>query len=429
MISFLVMFWLIIQVGFGATDTAGINDAKKAAVTLTDESNYFRVTLDYTKGAPRRQIGEALGAAILKAVPDYERLVDSYIAENIDSYEYPEAFYRVADLKINLNRDYLDEIEGIASQFSGGTKNVRRDGKISRDEFILFNLFPDIIRGTGCNFISVFGKRSATGKTILSRALDWYAGDLNQLPQIQALITFKYPTTQICSIGYLGYQGIITGFSTNHIFAGIIDSQTGAPFSSLGKRSYPLDLRWALETKTTLKEAAAVMLDPHNNYAVNHVICMADSQQGIIIENNFSGQGTGGQQVRRAIRNAGSRLNKGISWGIDNAVASVNSFLLKGNTDNQTPNTYNTKRWKNLKKQLLAKGPVVTREELKEVAVYDDGAPGTFADSGDLYNRMTLHLVIFEPDTFSLEIFFHPRNSRQSPADPKFIKVTGFIHD
>jgi hypothetical protein len=250
---------------------------------------------------------------------------------------------------------------------------------------------------------------------------------LNQLPQIQALITFKYPTVQLCSIGYLGYQGIITGFSTNHIFAGIIDSITGAPFSSLGKRSYPLDLRWALETKTTLKDAAAVMLDPHNNYAVNHVICMADSRQGILIENNFSGQGTGTQQVRRAIRNAGSRLNKGITWGIDNAVASVNSFLLKGNTDNQTPNSYNTKRWKNIKKQLLAKGPVVTREELKEVAVYDDGAPGTFADSGDLYNRMTLYLVIFEPDTFSLEIFFHPRDTRQSPADPKFESVAGFI--
>jgi hypothetical protein len=68
---------------------------------------------------------------------------------------------------------------------------------------------------------------------------------------------------------------------------------------------------------------------------------------------------------------------------------------------------------------------VVTREELKEVAAYDDGVPGTFADSGDLYNRMTLHLVIFEPETFSLEIFFHPRNSRQSPADPKFIRING----
>lgn len=416
------------QASFGGNKIIreGMGQPGKTGVTIIDQGNYYKVILDYTSGLTHRQIGEALGTAILKVVPNYEALIDSYISETITNYEYPEIIFRVTDLKINLNQDYKDEIEGMASKFSGRAKSIRGDHKISKDEFYIFNLFPDVARGTQCNFISVFGRRSATGKTLLTRTLDWYGGDFNELPRIQAMIIFKYPDTQVCSIGYLGYQGILTAFNDHKVFAAILDSTTGADYSAVGKRSYPWDLRYTLEHQATLRDVAAYMLDPHNNYTVNHIIALADPIQSKILENNFSGQGTIQQQVKRALRGADSRLNRGVTWGITGAVCSVNSFLLYGNTDNHTDNQVNTKRWKNVKKQLRAKGPVVTLEELKAVASYNHGSPGTFMDSGDLYNKTSLCIIAFEPDTLSMEVFFHPRHTRHSPKKPVFEKIKVF---
>jgi hypothetical protein len=427
-ITILFVVWLIPQISFGAPQVIFTATGKngKAAVAIIDQGNYFKVMVDYTSGLTHRQIGEALGAGILKAVPNYEALIDSYIAENLTQYEYPEAFFRVDDLKINLDQNYQAEIEGIASKFSGGTKNVRKDNKISRDEFYLYNLFPDIIRGSQCNYIAVFGKRSATHRTMLTRNLDWYGGDSNQLPQLQTVFTYKYPSVQICSIGYLGFLGILTGFNDHKVFSAILDSTIdGTSFSSLGKRSYPLDLRSALESNTTLQGATAFMMDLHKVYAVNHIIVFADPNRSMVLENNFSGQGTTQKQVRRALRSSNSRLNKGITWGIPDAIGSVNSFLLYGNCNNHEM-PLNTKRWKSMKRELAAKGPVVTFEELKKVASYNHGSPGTLIDSGDLYNKMTLQIVAFQPDTLTLEISFHPKKSRQSPAKPVFEKVTSF---
>lgn len=423
----ILIICLIPGVSFGGNKIfrEGMGSQGKPGVTLMDQGNYYRVILDYTSGLTPQQMGEALGTAVLKMIPNYETLIDSYISEIITNYEYPNMMYRVADLKINLNQKYKDEIEGMASKFSGGTRNIRGDHKISQSEFYLFNLFPDVARGSQCNFISVFGRRSATGKTLLTRTLDWYGGDFNELPRIQAVIIFKYPDTQVCSIGYLGYQGILTGFNNHKIFAAILDSTTGAAYSAVGKRSYPLDLRFTLEHQAALQDVAAFMLDPRNNYTVNHIIALADSTESKILENNFSGQGTAHKQVRRALRSDDSRLNKGVTWGITGAVCSVNSFLLYGNSDNHTDNQVNTKRWKNMKRELRAKGPTVTLKELKEVASYNHGSPGTFLDSGDLYNKTSLYIVALEPDTLSMEIFFHPRHTRKSPDKPVFQKIEG----
>jgi len=426
--AILFIVWSIPQLSFAEAKIIreGLGKQGKAGVTIIDQGNYFKVILEYTSGLTHRQMGEALGTAILKAVPDYKTLVDSYLAENITNYEYPEIVMRVAQLKVNLEQDYKDEIEGMASKFSGGSKNVRGDHQLSQDEFYMFNLFPDVVRGTQCNFIAVFGKRSSTHQTMLTRNLDWYAGDHNELPRLQAVIIFKYPDVQICSIGYLGYQGILTGFNDHKVFAAILDSTSGAFYSSLGKRSYPLDLRFALEQKTTLNEVASFMLDLHHNYTVNHLIALADSTQSKILENNFSRSGNTGQQLRRALRGANSRLNPGITWGISDAIGSVNSCLLYGNIDNHTSNQFNTKRWENMKKQLLAKGPVVTIDELKAVASYNHGSPGAFTDSGDLYNKMTLYMVAFQPDTLSLQVFFHPRHTRNAPKKPVFQNIGVF---
>ncbi len=427
-VGMLVSFTLLLQMGCGpAKDTLAIKPSfKEEGVSIIDRGNYFDVTLDYTTGLTPRRMGELFGKGILQMEPEYESLIDSYIAENINKNDYSGSFSRVEDLKPQLEQSYKEEIEGIASAFSGGSENKRADGKISLDELYLFNLFPDVARGTQCSFVSVFGESSETKSTVSARILDWYGGSRNQLPRVQGIVTIKYPGKRICSIGYMGYVGIITGLNDSKVFAAILDSQSGAPYSSEGRRSYPLDLRFALETKDTLDAAAEFMKEHSEEYTVNHILAFSDEKESKVLENNFSGAGTNGQEVRCALRSWDSELNDGVTWEMKDAVGSVNSFMLYGNKDNYSNDKCNTGRWENMKEELSKMGPTVTPDELKEVASFDGGSPGAFLDSGDLYNKMTLQIVVYQPESFELDVFFRPQESRKNPDKPVFEKIQIF---
>lgn len=423
-----MLFLLFLQVGCTRVVPVvkGASSYHEKGITITDKGNYFDAELDYTSGLTSKEIGAAFARGILKLVPDYEALIDSYIAESLPDYEYSFVFPRVEDIKPQLDENYVEEIEGMASVFSGGSENIRKDNKISIGELYVLNLFTDVLRGAQCSFVSVYGSRSDTHKTITGRNLDWFGGRQNQLPRIQAVITIKHAESKICSIGYLGYMGILTGFNDSKVFAGILDSIVGTAYSSQGRRSYTLDLRYALENYKTMDEIAEFMKDTKKLYTVNHIIAFSDSDRSVILENNFSGNRTDGRRVQRELRNADSKLNKGVTWGISDSVGSVNSFILDGNYDNHTTNGYNTKRWKNMKKELLSKGTEVSVQELKEIISYKRGKPDALSEASDLYNKMTLYMVLFQPDSLSLEVYFRPKSIRESPDNPVFEKIEVF---
>jgi hypothetical protein len=392
-------------------------------VVITNEGEYFRVELDFSGGASHRQIGKDYGKGILKMVPDYEKLVDSYLKEIYNSQEvYDNLLDRTEDLKTQLPQQFIDEIEGMASNFTGGDKNVRGDGKLSVDEFYMYNLFPDILRASQCCFVSVYGSKTSDGKTITGRNLDWYGGANMEISRFAAVTFMKNDSNNVCSIGFLGFMGIITGFNDQKVFAAILDSLTGTAYTAQGRLSYGFDLRLALENKNTLQEVADYMKDPKKLYTCNHIIALSDPKESKVLENNFSGTGPDDERVKRELRTDSSELNDGITWGISDAIGSVNSFILKGNYDNHTDNKYNTKRWKNMKKQLISKGDKVTVDELRDVISYGKGSPGTFNDSGHLYNRLTNQSIVFQPDSFSLEIFFHPKDQRWADV-PTYHKI------
>ncbi len=421
----LVVF--IFQSGYNCLNaTAAKSSYQKDGVTITDKGNYYDVVLNFNSGFTHKQVGASFAKGILELVPNYEALVDSYIAENLNKNFYNRVLLTVNDLKPQLHKEYADEIQGMADVFSGGDQNIRKDNKLSKDEFFLFNLFPDAARSTQCSIVSVFGSRSSTRNTIVGRNLDWFGGSKNQLPKIQAVITIINPKNKVCSIGFMGYMGMLTGFNDSKIFAGILDSQSYAPFTSKNKRSYPLDLRFALENNITMDETIEFMKNSAKSYTVNHLIAFSDPKETKILENNFSGKGSSGQNVQCGIRSWDSRLNDGVTWGIDNAIGCVNSFMLYGNFDNHNYWKVNYKRWGNMKRELLSKGTPVTPEELQKVITYHHGSPGALMDSGDLYNKMTLHSIIFQPENFSLQIFFRSKNIRKNPVNPVFEKILVF---
>jgi hypothetical protein len=79
-----------------------------------------------------------------------------------------------------------------------------------------------------------------------------------------------------------------------------------------------------------------------------------------------------------------------------------------------------------MKKELLSKGTAVSARELKEIISYKRGKPDALSEASDLYNKMTLYMVLFQPDSLSLEVYFRPKSIRESPDNPVFEKIEVF---
>lgn len=424
--STIIILWIYPHTMLAQNSSVSILPIPENAVQIINCGNYYQVLMDYTTEISHYDMGVELAKKILRAKPDYEHLLDSYIAE-MSGWDYSYYINRLHDIKPQMNQAYQNEIDGMASQFSGGDINEIGDNKVSKDELYLVQLLADVARPTQCSGISVYGARSETGHPITARILDWSDGSEHQLAQVQAVTTIKYDCSKsnclvgygnksICMIGYLGHMVMLTGFNSDGVFAGILDSQTGAAYSSADKYSYSSDLRFAMENYSTTDDVASYLTNHWRDYTFNHNVLLSDSQSSKVLENNFSGTGA---NMQRALRSDSSALNPGITWGFTDAVATVNSFLLLGNHDNHTGNPSNINRWESLKTQLQNYGETITLDELKLIASFDNGNGPDNQSDGDIYNSGTQQIVLFQPDNFHLEVAFKPK-SGILPGYPAF---------
>lgn len=384
---------------------------------LADKGTHYEVVLTFEKGVTHRQVGEAYGRAILKTLPDFEAIVDSYLSEiaRNDDGTYREFLRRTAAIRPQVPAEYRQEIEGLASRFSGKSANVRGDGKISVDEAFFLNLIPDVARGCQCNALAVYGPRSKTKDTLVERTLDWKDGSTHQAARLQAVVTIRHGRESVCLVGYLGFLGVVSGFNSHGLFAAILDSPTGRPYAAEGRHSYPMDLRRALESGKAMTDVAAAMTAPANHYTFSHLIFLADPAGAGVIENDVSGH--------RRLRRENSPTTGQLPWNIPHSLAAVNCFLIKGCTDNSHMYGINRPRWDSFKRELQAKGPVVDLAGLKQVAAFHTGATPGKQPNGDLYNSMTQQIIVFRPATRHLEVFFRPKKG-PLPAVPTFENIT-----
>jgi hypothetical protein len=371
---------------------------------------------------------------LLQVFPTLEADYDGRLVRSMDRDTYNNRLGKLQYLKPQVPKDYQDEIKGMASKFSedeikgmaskfsGGTNNILGDGKLSVDELYYISLYVDIIMARGCSAISVFGPASVTGKNMIARLVDWYPRTDN------AVFTIKNGDKSIVIIGR--HLSIMAGtaFNDDGVFAALMAGGSPPPvdFESKPYGSVAVDIRYALENYSTLEGVAKYLSE--REYTFSHQIFFADSRTGKVLENNLIDGGI------RALRGVDSPLGKGIDWEFDNTVAAVNTFFLEENY-----RAYGVDpRWTNLRKLMATKlryseeGEVgkVTLNELKEIATfYDktehDAYPGSTI--GDIYNSSTQSVVLFEPDTFHLQVFF--RNDTRSPIkNPTFIGVPISLH-
>jgi hypothetical protein len=383
-------------------------------ITITDKGNYYEVIIDYTKDATRFEIGVEYYKEIIKVLPNFESLIDSYFAYrcNNNAIAYNIIISRIADFIPQIKQDYIAEIDGLALEVSGGVKDVMDDRKLSRNEVYALNLVTDVGREHQCSFVSAFGTYSETGNTIVGRNLDWSGGDENQLPQLQCVTIYKNNDRSICTIGYLGYMAVVTGFNNEGIFASILDAPTENPYSSIDKHSYVFDLREALENYDNIDSIYNYMLD--RNYAYGHLISISDSNESKILENDLVST--------PELRTYDSTLHPGVTWSLTDAICSVNAFMLNGKHDNFTNVGGNVSRWNDFETQLINQAPLISVSEIKKIISYDgsDGVPGY----SDIYNLGTQQTVVFQPHNLSLEVAFHPKDQMNPYPNPIFETVS-----
>ena len=391
-------------------------------VSIEKLDNYYKVVIDKTDGTTNEKTGENYAEAIKLQIPDTESLFDSYLNEKFGGSQATMApFVIMANIiKNNTPQEYQDEINGIINKLPTLNLGTLGDGKLDRDEMLVASFIPDL-RATECSAISVFSDLSETGKTITGRNLDWSIGEQGQLGKFHAVTIIKNQDKSIVLMGMLGYLGCLTGFNNDKVFAGILDSPTMETRTSFSWNSYPYDLRYALENKTSLENVADYM--KNNTYTFNHLIFLSDATESKVLENNISGTSTG-TGIKRELRNYDSDLHSGITWGFENAIGTVNSFLLDGNFNNHKipfVTIANTARWASMKAQLDAKDDdgKITYNELKEIITYDgpNGIPETHSD-GDLYGQGNMQTIIFQPDSFKLDMAFTTSVIR--PDNPNF---------
>lgn len=314
---------------------------RAVAVRESDAGTHYEVVLDYNAGLNHYDMGYTLGQKIINKNSKIEKLLDDYVS-HLGFYFGDELIKRAEHIKVNIPENYLHEIQGMAKSYaeSGGKikGEFEHDGEISETELFILNLVPDIARATQCSAVAVFGNSSKNGNTITGRVLDWMPH--KSLTKLHSITTIKNRRGNSAAfIGFLGFGGVITAINEKGVFAGILDSPNGNGYQSQGRRSYTMDLRYALENFGSAKEVGEYMIASQREYTFSHLIFLTDKTVGLVVENDLS------SPQNRKIRYRNSKLNFTDKTDIKEAIIAVNSFVLKGNFDNHNSSGYNKRRW------------------------------------------------------------------------------------
>lgn len=383
-------------------------------------ANYYEITLDYTDGSNRFDMGKSFGEQTVVLNTDFERIFDWYIYMASAIVPYETMIARAIAIKEKIPLEYRQEIDGLFTVCTGGTSDKVLDGKLSENELYLLQTLPDVWVSASCSSVAVFGGSSETGSTIIGRNLEWFGGiPHNYLSSLQAVVTVKNTSGRdVCLIGYLGFLGCITGFNDQGLFDAIqVSSGNTSLYDATGRGSYNMNLRRVLDNCDDITAAKAYLMADTTEYAAGHLFVFADPTEARVFEYEPD-------TPQRDMRAYNSTLKSGVTWiDHDYTIGAVNSFVLPDFYDNHTGN--NVSRWNTMRDQLQLKlddsdtPDKVTVAEIKQVITYFQGRkPG--AVDGDLYRNYIQQTIIFQPavEQKNVEIHFHPL-CVQSPGSYK----------
>ena len=312
------------------------------------KNSYYDVTLDKELGTPY-DVGAAYAEAIQLAYENYTVFCEGYIFENINAAfndlnnDYSSIEKRTDHFFSSLDKEYKDELEGFADTISGNSTGIKEDGILSKEEAILIQFVPDVLRSTACSAISANGKTTSTGERLTCRLLEWQLGSDNQLCENHAFIHMKNGDKSFVSLSYLGSLTILSAVNNDGLMLGELDvgSDNMVEYTSNNKISYTYALRYALENCTNAKEAATYLVSNASQFPYCVNVLATDKSDAFVAELCVSDEiGTS------LIRDSNTPLMTGVDWNNPNYICAVNSFAAEGNNDNLSLVTNNIIRWK-----------------------------------------------------------------------------------
>lgn len=412
----------------------GFSLAGQPGVTLAydREAHCYRVDFDLTR-ITHREMGEQYAAAIRREFPRFEMLTDRFLQETIDEVNkgvsdpakrmtFARALANARELRKGIPVEYMEEIEGMGMVFDCPEDRLG-DGRLSPNEIFLSVIFQDVTESAACSAAAVFGKSSATGKTILGRNNDWSPD--TETDSWNAFFVFHNGDRSSAGNGMIGELFPNNVFNRHHVFGGSLDSyparQPSLPLA--GTRSPTVDLRYAIESSRSLAEVESFLSSHH--YAIGSLTLLADADTAHVLEYDTSRP----EGRRGVIRTMESKLAKGVKWDVAGAIASVNSFLLPGGFPNHLDDAHNKLRlesFRDLLREDLAKGPI-DLAGMKSIMGYTsrDGCStttGAVFRLGVGQDNATFQSLVMRLDTFETWMAYSAAGAKP-PYHPAYYKV------
>jgi hypothetical protein len=420
----------------------GSSSSNNAPVTIQADDGYYRITMDYTTGVSSREMGRQLATQLRQTVAGYEAnmtdmlkrqlMLLSFVEPPLEQVDFPTALARAKTILVNVPTEYVEEIRGMQEVFNSAVDDPN-DGILSANELLVIQLFPDVLRPSGCSASAALGDASLTGKTVFGRNLDWFSYPLVPASKIQAMTTIKKANSTLVNFTAAGLLPAGSTFNQHKVFGAVLDAEIPTvPYPNpAGMRSYVFDLRYALENNSTLQQVADYMTDAAHIYTFNHLVFLADANVAKTLENNVR-QPNATPPVR-ALRSSTSPITGRPGWNFANAIATVNDFRLPGTYFNPT-DVSNSARWtsfNDLFTRFLSANKVGI-DQLKSIA----GFPGTNSSGDDEQGALFLHSdgsapsakyttmqsIIMNMDTLETWVHFAPAGG-PFPTNPTYRRI------
>lgn len=376
--------------------------------TILVYPDYFDVTLDYEKGSPK-EVGKSYAKAIRQVYPEYEKIVEPYVYENIKA-AFPgvkDDYFAIEDrltvLFSSLPAEYQEELEGFSHEFSGGRHGFVLDGKVSYEEILIMQMVPDALRPTSCSALSLWGDKTVSGRMMTLRVLEWNLGSENQMGKISAVTHMKNGDKSITAIGILGLIDIITAINDDGVFVGILDvgSLEEETFVCEGKKCYTYAIRYALENFDNATDVGNYMVENSGDFTWCHNLIISDKDNAYCAEDCVSEVSKKGQGYS-VLRDANTPLHKELKWDNKDSLCVVNSFTSRNNQDTFTAvgsnlvrfNKYNT--WVGAKDKFSPADVknMITCEQTKSDKVQN------------VHGRGTVHIALVDYSTHAIQVAF-----------------------
>lgn len=424
-VRFLLIPSLCVALAGCATHSSVPAAAPPRGVTITyDEAvRLYRVVFDLT-AVSHREAGRQYAGEIARVLPDFEKHTDAFLKKTLEesNMTFAQALSYANIIKENLPAEYLDEIEGMGQVFNHPSDEVG-NGRLSPNKIFVSVIFEDTTYSAACAAAAVFGKASATGRTIVGRNNDWSPDEA--MDHWNALFIFHNGDRSVVGNGTIGELFPNSVYNRHHVFIASLDSYPGRAWLPMEKgkgiRSPTADVRYAAENSRTLAEAERFI--SKSSYAIGSLILTADQDTAHVLEYDTSRP----EEERGQIRTDSSRTADGVSWGIPGAVASVNSFLLPGGFANHVGAPHNSLRIDNFRKLfggVLSKAPAGVKQ-MQGILGYTSW-DGDASTSGAIFrlgqDSTTFQSIIVKMDTFETWLAYSAHGAPW-PYTPVYYKV------